>query len=58
METFPEQPKFTIETGPGSEHLGHAVVENKDGGIGFITSLISLFPLLSTISFMWGNILK
>lgn len=38
METFLEQPKFSVETGSGTEPLRYAVGESKDGGIGSVTS--------------------
>lgn len=38
MEMFPEQPKFTLGTGSGTEPLRCAMGEDKDSGISFVTS--------------------
>lgn len=50
MEMFPEQPKFTLGTGLGTEPLGCSMDEDKDGGIVLLHLHLSLpltlpFPL-------------
>lgn len=53
---FPEQPRFTLGTGLGTEPLGCTMDEDKDGGIGFVTSP-SLPSSYSPISFRWGRVI-
>lgn len=44
METFLQQPEFTLGPGSGTEPLRYAMAEDKDGGIGFSTSLFLPSP--------------
>lgn len=53
---FPEQAKFTLGPGLGTEPLGYTMDEDKDGGIGFVTSP-SLPSSCSPIPFRWGRVI-
>lgn len=55
MEAFLEQPKFPVKTGSGTEPLRHAVGEDKDSGVGSVTSLFLPFPYSLPFPVSGGN---
>lgn len=55
MQTFLEQLRFPVETGSGTEPLRYAVGEDKDSGVGSVTTLFLPFPYSLPFPVSEGN---